>query len=85
LTKYHFGGIFLYMSNHPKENCPQRTLENFAFFSGTFAVSQVAEFIGDTIHNPHVMDVPQGGVLAIGAIAGGIVAVVADRLMHRSH
>lgn len=73
------------MSNHPNETCPQRRLENIAIFSGIFTVSQVAEFIGDTIHKPHVTDIPQGGVLAVGVVAGGIVTAVVDHFMHRSH
>lgn len=60
-------------------------LEIVATFFSTFAISQVAEFISDTIHNPHVMDVPQGGVLAIGAIFAGIGTAVADRMVHHSN
>jgi uncharacterized membrane protein YeaQ/YmgE (transglycosylase-associated protein family) len=73
------------MSNHTNENCPQRKLENIAFFGGTFAVSQVGAFIGDTIHNPHIMDVPQGGALGISIVVASIGAVVADHLIHRSN
>lgn len=68
---------------NPVENHSHRAVENIAIFGGIFAVSQIAEFIGNQIHNPNIMAVPEGGVISLGLVLAGVSTTVVDRLGHR--
>lgn len=51
---------------------------NAAYFCGLFTIAQIAEYIGDQLHNPDVMDVPHGGVIAIGLGAAALGTTIID-------
>jgi hypothetical protein len=68
---------------NPIENPTHRTAENIATFGGIFVVSQVAEFIGNQIHNPNIMVVPEDGFIALGLVLAGISTAVVDHVAHR--
>lgn len=69
--------------NELERNSTTRTLENVAIFGGTFVFTQLAEYIGDTIHNPQVMDVPHADVIGLGLVISGLTTAVLDRLHQR--
>jgi hypothetical protein len=77
--------MVMFMNSHPTEHCPKRLWENVAFFSGTYILADLSERVGDAIHNPHVADVPQSVVIALGVIASGVVTAIVDRSMHHPH
>ncbi|HEY4964655.1 MAG TPA: hypothetical protein VIH90_08260 [Candidatus Saccharimonadales bacterium] len=71
------------MSEAVNDNSSHRTLENIAIFGGSFVLTQIAEFVGNQVHNPNVMSVPEGGVIGLGLVLAGVSAAVYDRIAHR--
>lgn len=65
---------------HPR--CSKRRLENLALFGGSFALNEVALYAADKLADPHVMNVPQGGAIALGLAVSGVATATFDRLVH---
>jgi hypothetical protein len=67
----------------PSKPNPNRGLENSALFGAYFTASQIAGYIGDRFHDPEVVDVPHGAVIALGIAVSGLTTVVYDRVRNR--
>ena len=70
------------MELYPHPRCSHRRLENLALFGTSFTIGQVALYAADKLYDPHTVDVPQGGAIALGLVVSGLSAAVFDRAVH---
>ena len=71
------------MSEIANENSSHRAIENITVFGGSFILTQLAEFVGNQIHNSNVISVPEGGVIGLGLVLAGVSTAVFDSIAHR--
>ena len=72
------------MTNFTQQEKYSRFQINAAYFSALFGLSQVAEYIGDRIHNPDMTDVPQGAVILLGLGVAAVGTTIRDITTTRS-
>ncbi len=63
---------------HPDNEKHTRFQINLAYFAGVFGLSQIAEYVGDQIHNSDITDIPRGTVVLLGIGSAAIGTLIRD-------